>query len=258
MNTDWFIRFEEYLHGQMGREEKSVFEAELSSNEEMNAAFQVYRTIEAEMNLEIQQHERRDELSRSLDQLNGKYFSTGSRQSTRVVSLLSRQSVRALLAVAASLLVLLVVYALFFQSSRSPEYLAENYVDTHLRQLSQTMDASQDHLQLGISAYNEGDFDRALEHFQQVLKNAPDNYEAFKNIGLVYLMTGQYEMALQQFDELAEMENLYSNPGKFLKAVTLMRRNEATDKQEAKNLLEQVVREDASGRDQAEEWLKSF
>lgn len=71
-------------------------------------------------------------------------------------------------------------------------------------------------------------------------------------------MTGQYEMALQQFDELGEMENLYSNPGKFLKAVTLMRRNEGADKQEAKNLLEQVVREDASGRDQAEEWLKGF
>src|SRR5690606_12359777 len=124
--------------------------------------------------------------------------------------------------------------------------------------LSQTMDATPDSLQLGISAYNNEDYARALQFFQAVLDKQPENSEAIKNIGLVHLVYGDFEEAIQHFDRLAAVENLYSNPGNFLKAVTLMRRNESGDKQEAKQLLEQVVRENAAGSEQAKEWLRKW
>ncbi len=41
MNLERFEKFEKYLQGEMGEEEKTVFEAELSSNEELNSEFKV-------------------------------------------------------------------------------------------------------------------------------------------------------------------------------------------------------------------------
>lgn len=258
MNTDWFIKFEEYLHGEMSGEEKSVFEAELSSNEEMNSAFNIYRSIELEMRNNEQQNVNERELKSSLEQLNDRYFKPEAQQSTKEVSIFSNKYFKAAMAIAASVLVLLVAYVVFFLPSQSPQYLASNYVDTHLKQLSQTMDASPDNLQLGISAYNNQEYSKALEYFQSVQEKQPDNYEAIKNIGMVYLMTEEYVKALQQFEELANRDNLYSNPGMFLQAVTLMQRNQAGDQVKAKQLLEQVVKEEAEGSDLAEEWLGKF
>lgn len=66
-----------------------------------------------------------------------------------------------------------------------------------------------------------------------------------KFIGLVYLVTNNYDKVLQQFEELATRKDLYRNPGLFLKAVTLLNRNREGDKAQAKGLLERVVNERA-------------
>jgi tetratricopeptide (TPR) repeat protein len=256
MNTDWFIKFEEYLQGEMSSEEKSVFESELSANEEMNSAFNVYRTVETEMRHHEQQSIHERELKSSLEKLNARYFKSEAQHPTKEVSIFSNKHLKTAMAIAASILVLLVAYVVFFQPEQNLEYLAGNYVDTHLQQLSQTMDSSPDNLQLGISAYNDQEYGKALDHFQIFLEKQPDNYEAIKNIGLVYLMTEEYDKALQQFDELADMGNTYSNRGMFLKSVTLLKRNETGDEQEAINLLQQVVRDQEEGSEQAEEWLE--
>lgn len=258
MDNGWFVKFEEYLHGRMSTEEKSVFEAELSSNEEMGSAFRIYSTIEMEMGRDGLDRDKERDLKRSLETLNAKYFNSETRKSTKTVSIFSQRYFKAAMGIAAGLLVLLVAYAVFYQPEQNINHLAENYIETHYDRLSQTMDATPDSLQLGISAFNNREYAEALQFFQGVYAKQPENSEAIKNIGLVYLRTGDFEKALLQFEKLAAMENLYSNPGKFLKAITLMQRNEAGDKQEAKHLLEQVVLEDATGREQAEAWLKKF
>lgn len=257
METDWYIMFDEYLHGRMSREEKSAFEAELSSNEEMGSAFLIYSTIEM-MGRDGSDRDKERELKRSLETLNAKYFKFETQESTKTVSIFSKKYVKASMAIAAGLLVLMIALTVLYQPEQNINSLAEQYVETHFSQLSQTMDPTPDSLQLGIVAYNQGDYARALQLFQEVQARQPENAEIIQNIGLVYLRTGDFEEAVSQFEQLAAMENLYSNSGKFLKAVTLMQRNELGDKQEAKSLLEQVVREDETGREQAEEWLKQF
>jgi hypothetical protein len=94
--------------------------------------------------------------------------------------------------------------------------------------------------------------------FEWVARNAPDNSDAKKYAGLVFLATGDYDSALARFDELAAMKGLYSNPGLFLEAVTLLQRNRKEDLPRARPLLEQVVREKLEGSEQAEEWLKRY
>ncbi len=257
MDTDWFIKFEEYLNGQMGNKEKSVFESELSSNEEMNSAFKIYRTIETEMGIHQKETVSEAELKHSLDRLNGKYFKD-SRKATKVVPLISSRIFKTIMTVAASLLILFVVYTEFFQPSQEVRFLADNYIESNFKQLGQTMDSTPDSLQLGIAAYNNQEYNNAIQLFQGVQENQPGNAEAIKNIGLSYIMKNDFDLALQKFDELIAIENLYSNEGLFLKALTLMQRDEKGDKEEAKILLEQVVKVEEAGSEQAKEWLKKF
>jgi len=257
METEWFIKFEEYLKGQMDTHEKSAFESELSSNEEMKSAFEIYRAIETEMNIQHKDSISKSELKNSLDRLNAKYFNDSNKE-TKVVPLFSSRIFKTIITVAASLLVIFLVYSLFFLPSKNVQLLADNYIDTHYQQLGQTMDSAPDSLQLGIAAYNNMEYNNAIQFFQGVQERQPENAEVIKHIGLSFLMQRDYDQALQKFDELIAIENLYSNEGMFLKALTLMHRDEKGDKEEAKILLERVVQEDEVGSEQASEWLKKF
>lgn len=257
METEWFIKFEEYLNGQMDTKEKSVFESELSANEDMNSAFKIYRTIETEMGIQQKESVNREELKQSLQKLNAKYFNDAEKD-TKVVPLFSSGIFRTIIAVAASLLIIFLVYTVFTYPSRDVQLMADNYIETNYQQLGQTMDSAPDSLQLGIAAYNNREYDTAIQFFQGVEENQPGNAEAIKNTGLSYLMKKDYYQALQKFDELIAIEGLYSNEGMFLKALTLMHRDQEGDKEEAKILLEQVVEQDEAGSRQAEEWLKKF
>ena len=120
------------------------------------------------------------------------------------------------------------------------------------------MDASRDSLQLGIAAYNNKDYNRALQLFTGVEKNDTANSDAKKYAGLAYLQQQDYDKAIQQFDELSNMKGLFSNAGDFLKAVSLLERNKSGDKEEAKQLLQKVVTDKEEGSEQAEEWLKKM
>ena len=259
MDDSWFEKFEDYLTGKMSSEEQSRFEAALASDEELSTAFNLYSEIEREMRIDAQYSMNEIGLKESLQALSTHYFIAELGQTTKTIRLFSNKLFRTITAIAASLLILVVAYLLFFGTDQSSQRLASNYYNTHLQELDQTMDDhSADSLQLGIAAYNNKEYSKALLYFQGFYNNHPNNSQAKKNIGLVYLSTKEFDKAVQEFDELSKMKNLYSNPGKFLKAITLMQRNLKGDGQEAKKLLQQVVNEKAEGSQQAEEWLETF
>lgn len=159
-------------------------------------------------------------------------------------------------AAAASLLAA-VLLLIFLNNAGSPQQLADNYTKQNLVRLSQTMDGAADSLQSGISAYNRGEYNAALRLFEGVYKAHPENAEAVQFAGQSYLMKKEYDKALPLFDELAG-KNLRSNPGLFLKAVTLLERNKAGDEAEAKGLLERVRDEKLEHSNKAAEWLATW
>ena len=59
---------------------------------------------------------------------------------------------------------------------------------------------------------------------------------------------------------ITKLENrvLFANAGKFYHALTLLKRNQGGDKQQAKLLLEQVVQNDLEGKATAQDWLEKF
>jgi tetratricopeptide (TPR) repeat protein len=150
--------------------------------------------------------------------------------------------------------VVLAISVYLFEVRTTPQKLATAYINNTL---SQTMDASHDSIQLGIAAYNDKEYERALQLFEGVEQRDPSNSDAKKYAGLTYLQKQDYDKAMQQFDKLSNMQ-LQSNPGDFLKATTLLVRNKQGDKEEAKALLQKVVNEKEEESKKAEEWLKKF
>jgi tetratricopeptide (TPR) repeat protein len=145
-------------------------------------------------------------------------------------------------------------WSLFFQSSTTPNGLAEKYMSTELEKLGVKMSATLDSIQEGKGLYNEKQYDRALQIFEQVAQRDSSNSDAKEFAGVTCLRLGKYDKALTYFQQL-EKYALYANPAIFYRALTLMKRNQRGDKEEAKRLLKQVSDSDLEGKETADQWL---
>jgi tetratricopeptide (TPR) repeat protein len=154
---------------------------------------------------------------------------------------------------------LILAFAFYFLNRQeTPDRLASKYVEQNYVQLGTTMNATTDSLQLGITAYNRRDYQKALGYFEGISPSNPEISEARKNAGLAYLMSNNYDKAIERFDQLAAMNELEVNSGTFLKALALMKRNNPGDMPAARGLLNQVVRDSLAGSKQAREWLADW
>lgn len=253
MNENHIEQIENYLNGSMSSGEKQLFESELIANKELNTLLSLYRTIDIEMYNAGKYSDHEEALKNTLQKLNTLYF----KQETPVVSITgSRKFYRVSMSAAAGLILILLSYFIFFRSGSNPKQLADQYVQEKLMHLSQTMDGAKDSLQQGIAAYNNKDYSKALQLFEAIYQNHPENSDALKYTGTVYLVTKKYNEALERFDILASRKELFSNAGLFLKAITLIERNQPGDAEESRKLLQQVVDEKAEGSKEAAEWLK--
>lgn len=158
---------------------------------------------------------------------------------------------------AAACLVFIMALSYLFLSN-NPRRLANNFINENYAHLYHVMDASRDSMQLGISEYNNKNYQRAALLFNGVEEKDPSNSDAKKYTGLAYFQLGNYDKALQYFKELADMKGLYSNSGDFLQAITLLQRNATGDKEAAKALLQKVVNENEDGSDVAKKMLEKW
>jgi len=159
---------------------------------------------------------------------------------------------------AAAACVILVTSLYFLIKPPTLQQLAGDYIQKNYSQLGINMSTSEDSLQTAMVDYNEKNYNKAMPLFEALEKSHPDNSDEKKYAGLCYLAIKNYDKALQQFDILAKTKGLSINEGNFLKAVTLMQRDNPGDKQHAKELLQQVVGDNEEGSVEAKKWLKKF
>jgi tetratricopeptide (TPR) repeat protein len=162
------------------------------------------------------------------------------------------------LATAAAAAVVILFFIYLAVKPQGPAQVANDYIHTHYDHLSQTLDGTRDSLAQGITAYNKREFTHALDLFTALAHEHAGNTDARLYSGLAYLRLKDYDHALHQFDTLANMPSLYSNPGPFLKAVTLLERNATGDRETARRLLQDVVRRNLDESQEAAAWLKKF
>ena len=159
---------------------------------------------------------------------------------------------------AASVIVAVVLITWFVSGNKnSSQQLADKYIQENFQTLSVTMGNS-DSMQTGLNLFNSNKLAEALSMFETLAKNNPANSDAKKYAGIVSLRLNNYDKALEYFSTLEADSGLYSNPGKFYKAITLLKRNKDDDKEAAKLLLQQVREQNLEGKSEAEEWLKKL
>lgn len=161
--------------------------------------------------------------------------------------------------VAAAAVLAAIVWGLtIFRQPSSYKELADKYVKENLSVLSVTMSSKQDSLQAGLALYNEGKLQEAQKQFESLATNDTASLDAKKYAGIVALRLGEYDKAINHFVQLEDYTHLYSNPGKFYHALTLMKRDLPGDAETAKQLLRQVVDSNLVGKEDAKKWLRKW
>jgi tetratricopeptide (TPR) repeat protein len=161
-----------------------------------------------------------------------------------------------ILSVAAMLIVLFLCWQLFMKEP-GPQKIADAYISSELDVLGKTMGGRPDSLQMGITAYNHKQYDKAEMIFRNMaIKNASDP-ESIKYLGIVYLASGKYDNALAEFEKLSGFK-LFANPGPFYSALALMKRSAPGDHEKARQLLQNVVQQNLHGKKYAEDWIRKM
>lgn len=242
-----FEYIDAYFQKQLNESERKEFEERCTTDEEFASDVAIYlssRTALREMLLEEKKLE---------------WGKAGSDNLTTTMAPVKQMNTRRWILYAAAACLILAIIVFPFLSKDSPQELANNYVNSNLTSISQTMDATSDSIQVGIAAYNKKDYQTSMKFFQDVYRSHPENADALKYIGLAHLMMSNFNEAIAAFDELSQ-KKMFANQGPLLKAVTLMKRNTNNDLQVAKGLLQKIVEGDSSldGKREAEKWLREW
>jgi len=143
------------------------------------------------------------------------------------------------------------------QKPAGPEKLASRYIEQHWQTLGVSMSSREDSIQTGLRLYNEGKLPEALQQFETIIRSGNPGFSVKKYAGIVTLRMKDYDKALVYFSQLSDY-HLYANPGLFYQALTLLERNRSGDRENAKGLLEQIVKNDLEEKETAVEWLRKL
>ncbi|SEA50724.1 hypothetical protein [Pedobacter hartonius] len=157
--------------------------------------------------------------------------------------------------IAAAILVILGLY--FLNNNLSPGlpqqasvYLAQNFTSLPVQ-----LGNRDDQLQAAILQYNESGYAAAQQSADAYLQHHPNDPEGLKIRGFANLQLKHFDEAIADFNRITVQKELYQNPGKFYAAISHLLRNQPGDERKAKGLLEEIIRENQTGKAKALEWL---
>jgi tetratricopeptide (TPR) repeat protein len=140
----------------------------------------------------------------------------------------------------------------------SPHALADRYIKENFQTLAVTMGNKEDSLQAGLRLFNANRLEEALHQFETLAQRDSSFYDAKKYAGIVSVRLAQYDKAIDYFQQLENYSPLYANPGKFFHALALMKRNQPGDLETARQLLQDVVKNDMEESNIAAKWLEKW
>ncbi len=233
---------EHYFSGALSHSDRALFEERCENDAVFANDVAFYIAARQQLN-EVLHDEKKKEFLLEYQRLSGQENVTRQPATTRW-----------LYVAAAACIALVVVFFTIFRP-QGPTRIANTYIKENLTTLSTTMSSGEDSLQFGITRYNEGRYEEAKKIFSSLAKRGNLAAESTKYLGITHLKLEEFDEAIVQFDKLGSHTQLYANPAKFYTAITLMKRAEGNDIEEAKRLLQEVVNGKLSGYKEAEVWL---
>ena len=241
---------DQYFTGELNDSQRIEFEKRCEDDRDFAGEVAAYISMRAALRQSL--HDSKKKEFETLYREKSLHPETSPAESPRkVVPLLAFLS-----GIAATIFIVAGLY--FYNRQPDAQRLAEAYITNNLQNMSVTMGAEQDSLALGINAYNEKNYARAERIFKSLAMDESVGFESTKYLGLVYLQTDSYENAIMQFQRLLEDQEAFANPGLFYKAVTLMKRSQGNDVEEAKKILQTIVQNKMAGYKEAERWLEKL
>jgi tetratricopeptide (TPR) repeat protein len=226
--TDSLHYIDSYIKGEFSAEEQKIFEQRIVNDPQFAEEVAFYVTS---VNL------LREDLSEHKKASFRKIYAANKQTQAPV------RNMRPWYWAAAAVIAVITIGVFFFNTSHSPNEIADRYIKQHLMTFGVMMGAEKDSMQRAVDLYNTGNVETSLQYFQSILQSHPSEYKAREYAGIVSLRLKEYDKALAYFEGLADDQRLYANPGKFYQALTLLKRNLPGDKARAQSLLRQVVNE---------------
>ncbi|MCS7036437.1 MAG: tetratricopeptide repeat protein [Saprospiraceae bacterium] len=191
--NDETARIEKYLDGQMSAEERADFEKEISETPTLKEELQLHR----EMRLFLAKRDRRLQLEQQLQQIETEHFpqhSQAGKTARRLMPVFRRNW--AIMAVAASLALLIAAYFLFSTS------LYDQFA-VHPPLALVEKSATQQQLQYEAeTAFNGQHYEQAEALLDQLLRNQPDDDLLRIYLGIAKMEVGKIQEARALFMEV--------------------------------------------------------
>ena len=236
-------QIEKYFNNELSLDERQAFENQIVTNDTFakEVAFYVETRSVAKEIAMVKRKQELEELRKTL--------SKSTNFKIKKIYWLS--------GLAASLILGIGAWNFIVPNSKSSETLADRYIHQHFENLPVKMDGNSDSLQLGLRLFNEQKLNQAGVIFEDLANRNNNNSEAIKYAGIAALRQNNFDKANKYFQTLATQKDLYSNPGLFYKAISLLKQSPENQKK-AKEILNEVITKNLDGKVEAEEILEDL
>ncbi len=215
MNAELAEKIERYLNGEMQPPEGRDFELQLSADEGLRKELELYKSINTTMNAPPSE----EELRRTLQQMNRKYFPGGAK--------LMQGAFKKWMAVAAAVTVI-VFGAVYFLISGKPstEKLYARYAEPVSLDVQLRGSSADSLAQKAAAEFNKKNYAAATPLLEQYLLQRPDDAQMKFSLGVAYTETRNHERADKLFAVMASGNSAFAETAKWWFALSALKQND--------------------------------
>nr|WP_315194913.1 tetratricopeptide repeat protein [uncultured Flavobacterium sp.] len=240
MNEENFLKFDEYLQGEMTAVDKLAFENQLRADAEFASAFETFKELNSHLNNKFGNAEELKAFKQNLKEISKSHF---EKPKSKVITFKPWYY-----AVAASVAVL---FGLFFLNQNS-DPVFEDYNHPETAFFTERGEATAD-LKLAQDAFNAKKYKQAIPLFETILKtNQSAEIQYFYGISL--LEDNRISDAEMVFTTLQSGNSIYKNKAIWSLALSKLKQK---DYKSCKELL-LTIPEDYEGNDQVDALLEEL
>jgi predicted Zn-dependent protease len=217
MKAEIIEKIEQYLNDEMPPQQRKDFEGQLSTDNELSNEFELYNSINKTMSASPNENE----LRRTLQQMNQKYFAAGGR--------VKQGSFKKWLAVAASLIFIIALSFYFIlQSKPSAEKLYAQFAQHQNLNIQLRGSAADSLAQKAATDFNNKNYSSALLLLEAYLQQQPGDVQMKFSLGICYLETGKYDEAGKIFSAISGGQTAFAESAEWYMALTALKQEDFT------------------------------
>jgi tetratricopeptide (TPR) repeat protein len=188
-----FNEIARYAEGDMSADERSAFEAALSTNESLRQQLALYREVHGSLQQHFSADPQRSQLQGTMQSLRSEFFPVAA-QPARVISI--KRYLRSAVAVAAILIAVMIIWQPW-----KPDLFKE-FSETSMVAPAERGDGADKLLQQAVEAFNKKEYDNAANLLKLVNQQDTANSQVSFYYGVALLNTGKLIEAREIFSQL--------------------------------------------------------